>query len=473
MTNLTKLFNSAVRLLNIGTTQNEFATNYANASEALKGTSIWKEYYQKGIEEYKTINIDGHDGISQEEFKKIEYLVKRLNRTDVFDLSLEDTTGNNFINDIQICIKEPLKSDKTYTESNGLKPVSLMNIDEVLNEIQNLDLDFVYTEDQDIKILRKTLLTLRYEQSTFDKNSDIVDYNIGSFNQGFFGSCTMLSSINGLTENQLRQMIEEGVKNGKEGYYVTFPIDMHLNNNNGYTKTNTQFISKEELQSQEIVIEDKTLTGFSTGDLDVSLIEMAYIKRFGVDIVYNGADLKIVREIFAFPEDNYRPISDSKTLPEDYMITEEKLLEASQEGKHAVVALKHARNLPDNFSYTENFSSKYSDISTSWELYGADKIMARKNLKRDLNLSDEEFSKYQSMSDCEFMDIANRFISNSFGFSAGLKLSNGLEITENHAFSVVSYNSETKIVTLSDPHANNESIEIPLDIMQNYFDISI
>ena len=465
-----KFFNAAIRLLKIGTTQDEFAKNYANASGVDSNSSIWNEYYKKGIEEYSTINLDGVDGISEKEYNKIEYLIERLTPKGIQNLSFENFAGNKFIEGIRskLLPKESDSSVKTDEEQQNLKPVVLMSDDEVIAEIRMLEPDFDL-ENNDIKVLRKTLDELRKRQNTYDKNSDVIDYNIGSFNQGSFGTCTILASVNKLTESQLKTMIEEGEQNGVEGYFVTFPMDMELDENSNYAKTKTQFISKEELSSGTIEIQGISISGFSTGDLDVQLIEMAYAKRFGVDPMLNGADLKFAREIFAFPEDNYRPITNQSTTSEDYQITEDKLMAANKEGEHVVVALKHAKNLPDDFSYTEGLTSEYSDMTASWKFSKFDKMMLRRHLEMD----PEKFEKFEAMSNGEQMDIANRFISTEYGFTGELMLSNGVSISENHAYSVISYNPETKIVTLSNPHANNENIEIPLDIAQKFFDISI
>ena len=81
-------FNAALKLLrvgnsesnDIGTTADEFAENYSNASGAEKGSSVWNEYFEQGKEEYKIINTDGKDGITQEEYNikdKIKNIPKK------------------------------------------------------------------------------------------------------------------------------------------------------------------------------------------------------------------------------------------------------------------------------------------------------------------------------------------------------------------------------------------------------------
>lgn len=522
------MFNAAMKLLKIGTTAEEFATNYADASQSAKGSSIWQKNYEQGLQQFKTIDFSkgSENKIDENEFNVVGLYVERLNgKSKNLPKTLETFSGNSGIESLRALEREPMKkSSDDIEEKQNLKPVDVMTKEELLAELdeyeksqkadfksgndtersqkatiqeekgdmpekmeadnlkqkdkakllaqlsKDKEKDAVKTnnpEDKELKSLRKAVSIARIERNEVDKNSDKVDFHAGTFNQGDLGSCAMLSQVNGLSDDKLKRIIKEkNDDNGKKYYEVTFPIDT----NSGISVR----VSEEELKNQSIDIADagKThmISGFTRGDADVTLLEMAYVKRFGVAPVINGGDLKFVNDIFTFPEENIQHVGS------DYNVTEEKLLNAMKNGEHLSVGLRDCSRLSESFSYADIFTSE-SGVTAKWGFNNSGMRTSAEMVLKDMfekysGGQNSDISEFTKMSDAEFMDATNRYVSYDYGFIGALKLSNGYSLIENHAYTLKSYDPDKKELVLANPYASNEAIRIPLDVAVQFFDIS-
>ena len=545
------LFNAALKLIrignpeqnDIGTTAEEFAENYANASGAEKGSSVWNEYFEQGKEEYKIINTDGKDGITQEEYNKLSYYINKITqpfkhyaedflsgfegnntyiaaiRTRVKDNSEEELSEKNdntvpdkeeskpenneliqslkqtSLNTNRKSIKDKIKNipkkpslEINYPERKNLKMIETMSKEEIISEIQEYDTNYNVTDNTSLALLKKYLGEARMFNILNDKNSNIIDYHIGTFKQGGHGTCTILSKINGLSDETLKKIYQE-FPEGSGNYKVTFPQDY------GNKNQEPVIITKEELESGEIKIQgpdgkDYLLNDFTQGDKDVMLLEMAFMKRFGTYISLNGADVKLVEEIFTFPEDkSKRVLPENERTVESYKISEEKIIQALKEGNHPIVAITNVSRLPADFSYQDTIEAKDKNgdiVSAHWDMLNkGEECIARLNLKKVLGPNSPLYSKIDDMPVGEFMDLANKFVgaefndgssgntTNLFGFIGAVVLSNGAVISENHALSIVDYDTESKTVIIANPNENSHLIRIPLEVMEKFFEISV
>lgn len=544
-----KLFNEAIKLLRIsnpekgdlGTTESEFAENYANASGAEKGSSIWNNYFEEGKEEYKIVNSDGQDGITKEEYNKVKFYIYKISHP--FNHSAEDFLsgfdGNNkYIAEIRTrCSENELekinqekdkdykiqenanvqemteeqkskykelllnknkkimntRKDNTqekpslevnYPEHKNLKMIVTMTREEIISELLQYDKDYIIKDETDMDILRKYLQEAREFNIKNDENSNIVDYHIGTFAQGSHGTCTLLSKINGLDKNTLKDIYQE-VPEGSGNYIVTFPLD-YGNEEKAVT------VTKEELESGEIKIKDNDgkeykLNDFSKGDKDAMLLEMAFMKRFGTWISLYGADIKMIEEIFTFPEEKEkRVLPEEQRTVESYKISEDKIVQALNDGNHPIIAVQSVTRLPADFLYQNMVEVTDKDgniISAHWGFAAkSDELDARTNLKILLGKESPLYSQIDNMPVGEFMDLANKFVGGKssdsddeygYGFIGAIILSNGVSVIENHALSIVDYNPETKMVMLSNPNSNSATIQIPLAILERFFEISV
>ena len=257
---------------------------------------------------------------------------------------------------------------------------------------------------------REFIHQIRQEKNKMDENSNIVDWHIGTFNQGEFGTCTILANINLLTDEDLKQYYKK--KQDKKGniyYEVKFPID------NGKKPIK---ITEEELNSKTLKYKNDEIIGFSTGDKDALLLEMAYVKRFGTKILHNGEmpDTAMNR----FLNNNAKTYNN---ITEDLLTND----------KPKLIGLL-------NTDYLE----KEKNIS-----YG------------NIELSSGENAKVYEEANNSMQTVGKQ----------RLKLPNGTIIYGAHAYTVKGYNPETKEVTITNPHENSTDIKIPFELMK-LFDIT-
>ncbi len=348
--------------------------------------NISKENYSIFSNELKAYNQTQGDNSHIYTYEELENFVKK------------GYIDNNALEGLK---KEYIKPNLTFEETKGLKAPEYMSEEEIKKEYESYGL-----EPQGTQLLNK----IRQEKNRIDENSDVIDWHIGTFNQEEFSTCTILANINLLSDEDLKQYYKE--KQDKKGniyYEVNFPID------NGKKSVK---ITEEELNSKTLKYKNDEIIGFSTGDKDALLLEMAYVKRFGTKILHNGETPDTAMNRFLN--------NNAKTYTN---ITEDLLTN----DKPKLIGLLNS----DYLEKEKNIS--YGNI----ELSSGEKA----------NLYEEDDSSLQTVG------------------KERLKLPNGSIIYGAHAYTVKGYNPETKEVIIINPHENSTDIKIPFELMK-LFDIT-
>lgn len=167
-------------------------------------------------------------------------------------------------------LKEEMRKD--------LKTVSSMSSEEIKAELKSYSVEITEKAEDNIIELRKLLNNARNTIAIEDKNSNIIDFHIGTYIQGESKYCTVLAQLDTMTDDEIKDMIQtEEDSDNKISYHVTFP--------NG----DATVISEEELNSWTINKdwENIILNDLPKWDKDVKLITMAYVKTFWTHIVGN------------------------------------------------------------------------------------------------------------------------------------------------------------------------------------------
>lgn len=166
-----------------------------------------------------------------------------------------------------------------------LKTVSLMSSEEIKTELESYGVEIPEEWKNNIKKLRALLNSTRNTIANEDKNSNIIDFHIWTYTQGESKYCSVLSQLDTMSDNEIKDMIKiKEDSDNKLSYYVTFPQDKWNDNT-------TVKITEEELNSWTLTInenwQDRILNDLPKWDKDVTLITMAFIKRFWTYIVDN------------------------------------------------------------------------------------------------------------------------------------------------------------------------------------------
>lgn len=167
-------------------------------------------------------------------------------------------------------LKEEMRKD--------LKTVSLMSLEEIETELTSYGVEIPEICKSNIIKLRGLLTDARNTIANEDKNSNIVDFHIGTYIQGKNKYCSVLSQLDTMTDDKIRDMIQiKEDSNNKISYHIRFP--------NG----DTTVITEEELNSWTINEDwqNKVLNDLPKWDKDVRLIIMAYVKIFWTNIIDN------------------------------------------------------------------------------------------------------------------------------------------------------------------------------------------
>ena len=289
--------------------------------------------------------------------------------------------------------------DKTFEEKKNFKHQNQMSEAEIKEELKEYSL----TEDYDFKLSDQ-----RQTRNVLDKNSDLIDWHAGTFNQGAFATCTILAVTNGLSDDDLKKLyIQKKDKHGNTYYEVNFPEDKGKN---------PVKITQEEIDNYALKYKGNELVGFSKGDADVRLLEMAYVKRYGEDILYSGAKPDIVMQ----------RITGNKDTKTYYLenITEDMLTNA----KVKIVGIASDEQLKLNKNFKDNTLILSSGKKVVLSHLSSDNV---KNVG------------------------AQR-----------LTLPDGTVLYGGHAYSVKSYNPQTRELIIVNPIESSTEIKIPFEMLQ-------
>ncbi len=250
-----------------------------------------------------------------------------------------------------------------------------------------------------------------------DENSNVVDWHIGTFNQGINGTCSLLAKIINMSDEELREFytrIED-----ENGIYYRFDFP-------GDNKEHPVYVSQEELESGIVKLDEtgeRVNVGCSEGDYDVTLIEMAYLKRYGDKITRNGDYGENVTRRLLNKKDVW--INDGEKIKENLE------LETNRHPVTSMIDIKSIRN--------------YKRIKGT-KTYILDK-------------KDPENS--------ERITVLNDKSSNG---PMKIMLSDGQVIFAEHKYAVAKISDDYKTITLIDPHESSTEIELPIETFRDLFD---
>ena len=322
----------------------------------------------------------------------------------------------------------------SFEEVFNLKDMSQMTKEEIIAELNSYGIE---PKSDNIKSLTRELGEARRKRAKYDIGSDAVDGHVGTFIQNRTNVCTVLAIISGMKDDELRQMFvfDEGHnfdnpmidENGKKYWNIKFPID----------KDNSKIVcvTEDEIKSGEIQIEEygeiKTIKEFPEGDGDITAIAMAFVKRFGSDIVQSGEWSYITKNRFIKPEDT--KYKDNQYME---MITDYKDLEGGIISNLSMDELKR-----------KGFESKpLKDEDLSW--------IPNEEHRQDAQRS-EGF--IYTLENGQKVCISRH----------GIFLENGTKFEQHHAMVIKQYDEKTNELIISGNEFGNISeVRIPVELLQ-------
>ena len=350
------------------------------------------------------ISIPEFQSISKEDYSIFAKELKEYNKTNGIDdtvFSYEELGSyldDGYIDERDLEGDNPKYLDRRLVlkEQKGQKHIALMTQEEIDEEFNKYGVD--NTANPNI------INSLRKERNEIDENSDIIDWHIGTANQGKLETCTVLAYAESLSDEELHNLYSKKTdKDGNIYYEFNFPSD------NGKKPVK---VTQKELDNMSIKTGKKEITGFSTGDKDTMLIEMAYLKRYGTKIIKEGAQ----------PTDIISKFNNNKA--NFYSDITEKLLS--------------------------------SDAPKILSLLDVSVLEKEKGVKSDeINLNSGKTASIRINENPLRADLQTE-----------LKLPDGSVIYGNHAYSVKGYNPDTKEVTITNPYENSTDIIIPFEIIK-------
>lgn len=274
------------------------------------------EYLKKHLQEPKNQDFNlsaifslfdkNHDGkISKNEFKQVseteynQYVeqLKKYNSQNGNNIDniwsykqIKDSLDDGFFtsNEAELYFidnkskKFDLSGARNLPEEHHLKDMSQMSKDEIYAELQDYGIS---TENLPERKAKKLLEDARKERILQDIGSDKVDGHIGTYSQGESLYCTVLAQLDTMSDEEVAKMYNKEPKvdsNGRKYWEVQF--------NDEDEKV---IITEDELNDKTIIVEEngvqREVADFPDGDKDVTLLTMAFVKRFGTNITDNGA----------------------------------------------------------------------------------------------------------------------------------------------------------------------------------------
>ena len=280
-----------------------FDTNYDGKISKEEFEKVNKEEYNQFISELKTYNKEQGVKADNESIWTYGQLKGYLNNvlanegayTISEDEAYFDNIGTSLIKTTQQLTEDKQKfyQEKYNNEQTAtLKDISQMTVDEIIAELKEYGID---TAGISLLKMKRELQKERENRAIYDSGSNDVDGKIGTFAQTQNNKlCSVLAELMNMSETEIQELYGEAGKtpetkideNGEKYWEIQFPQDKN---------TDIKIkITENELNSGQITFtendEKRTLGGvFPRGDADVTLITMAFVKRFGTSIMRGGA----------------------------------------------------------------------------------------------------------------------------------------------------------------------------------------
>ena len=243
---------------------------------------ISKAEYTNYIEQLKNYNSQNGNSSNNNSIWTYEQIENSLDDAFFTTDEAERILFSSKSKDADMCGARNLK------ENRNLKDISQMSKEEMIEELESYGIN---TENmKDIKI-KRTLESAREERIKHDIGSSEIDGHIGTYSQGKSLYCTVLAQLDTLSDKEVAELYTHDPRepkidsNGKKYWEVKFPCD---DNND-----KTVIVTEDELDNKTIIVEEngkpREVADFPEGDKDVTLLTMAFVKRFGTDITDNGA----------------------------------------------------------------------------------------------------------------------------------------------------------------------------------------
>ena len=383
---------------------------------------VSKAEYTNYVEQLKNHNSQNGNSASNNSIWTYEQIENSLD--DAFfttDEAEEILDGIEAQNDV-------LSGARELKEEHHLKDISQMTKEEMIAELESYGINAENMKDVKIK---RTLESAREERIKHDISSDEVDGHIGTYSQGKSLYCTVLAQLDTLSDKEVTELFTHDPRepkidsDGKKYWEVKFPCD---DNND-----KTVIITEDELNDKTIVVEEngtmREVADFPEGDKDVTLLTMAFVKRFGTHITDNGA--------WAFQSKNkFVPSSESIYMDnqhlEDFTIDDFKNMPA-----HSQISLLNREELA-----RKGIDTSGENIDLSW--------LPPK----------ERLSVLEPWASFELSNGVKGCIG-----KAGIQLSNGTKIVGFHALSVRGFDEETnELIVSQNEFGNLSDLRIPIEL---------
>ena len=278
-----------------------YDTNYDGKISKSEFENISKDKYKKFVKELNNYNASNSENKSNLNRSLLETYLDKDNQ-----ITISELEGNS---------KKYSFMRKTLKEDRHLKDATQMNNADIEQELSTYG--FSKSEILNLKKnnkLQETLVQTRKRLVLYDKNSDKVDWHIGTHYQGSGNICTLLAFIDTMTSSQLHELYSQKKDNNGQIYYeFIFPQDRESNK--------VTIVTEEEFKKGEITTfnnkgEPDVLLGLPIGDKDTTLIVMAFLKRFGSKVYHSGAKGADIQNAFKTNQET-KFIKKSDLTPDD------------------------------------------------------------------------------------------------------------------------------------------------------------
>lgn len=269
--------------LNLNSVFSLFDKNHDGKISRNEFRQISKEEYTNYVDQLKDYNSKNADSSKNNNIWTYEQIENYLDDAFFTTEEAENSFGGYKSKDID------LSGAKNLNEEHHLKDLSQMSKDEMIAELQSYGINTDNMKDAKIK---RTLESARTERIKQDIGSNDVDGHIGTYSQGKSFYCTVLAQIDTMSDDDVLSMYTHDPKepkideNGKKYWEVIFPCD----DNN---KNKSVRITEDELNDKAIIVDEngtpREIADFPEGDKDVTILTMAYVKRFGTHITDNAS----------------------------------------------------------------------------------------------------------------------------------------------------------------------------------------
>ncbi len=314
------------------------------------------------------------------------------------------------------------------------------NINTAFSDIASVSEPSIFCEKKydDCTVTIENYYTDQCTFQTDTENAPNIDGKIGDFKQGKTGDCYILSAVKALSlTEEGAKILSDSISNVGHGVVVNFK--------GGKSEINDVFISNEEIATAKEKSKNKQDNSLSSGDDDVTIIELAIQKYRLAEVAYDRRNNNICNDKLSEKVSKQNIIKGGSAAEIMELLTKRQASSENVFDNNGKGILDNTEKTLSESELNSRFSSRIANMLNEGPVVLS--VKKQENIDEPFVVDDRRNSKKNNQSD-KMIQVGK------------------VSLYKSHAYTVSGIDNNT--ITLKNPHDSSKDVKIPLNDFIKY-----